>query len=183
MQTICARSMAGTMQRYIPTPRTACARALESRRPAPRSSSVSRSCHWLCFFFQAEDGIRDLTVTGVQTCALPIYHAVLIFEVDGSAPSSHGDTSTRGDIVPGEVGKVPQVIDAPRGRVIGRAHIDDGDSLDRELMQPVAVLELTVTPGIADADSYAAALQGHGPVGCSIVCGRGGRISLVPIRG
>src|SRR5205085_7840924 len=27
------------------------------------------------FFFQAEDGIRDLTVTGVQTCALPIYLA------------------------------------------------------------------------------------------------------------
>src|SRR5256886_12559956 len=28
---------------------------------------------FLCFFFfQAEDGIRDLTVTGVQTCALPI---------------------------------------------------------------------------------------------------------------
>src|SRR2546430_12324392 len=26
----------------------------------------------LVFFFQAEDGIRDLTVTGVQTCALPI---------------------------------------------------------------------------------------------------------------
>src|SRR5438309_7838218 len=27
------------------------------------------------FFFQAEDGIRDGTVTGVQTCALPIYPA------------------------------------------------------------------------------------------------------------
>src|SRR2546421_6670066 len=26
----------------------------------------------LCFFFQAEDGIRYLIVTGVQTCALPI---------------------------------------------------------------------------------------------------------------
>src|SRR5207248_5563508 len=26
----------------------------------------------VCFFFQAEDGIRDRTVTGVQTCALPI---------------------------------------------------------------------------------------------------------------
>src|SRR2546430_11396043 len=26
-----------------------------------------------CLFFQAEDGIRDLTVTGVQTCALPIW--------------------------------------------------------------------------------------------------------------
>src|SRR5947209_16051780 len=28
-------------------------------------------CHFL-FFFQAEDGIRDIGVTGVQTCALPI---------------------------------------------------------------------------------------------------------------
>src|SRR6266478_3680822 len=31
------------------------------------------------FFFQAEDGIRDLTVTGVQTCALPIYAKVSMF--------------------------------------------------------------------------------------------------------
>ena len=30
------------------------------------------------FFFQAEDGIRDRDVTGVQTCALPIYRANLI---------------------------------------------------------------------------------------------------------
>src|SRR5207245_4318862 len=29
------------------------------------------------FFFQAEDGIRDATVTGVQTCALPISAAAL----------------------------------------------------------------------------------------------------------
>src|SRR2546430_9295133 len=29
-------------------------------------------CFVCFFFFQAEDGIRDLTVTGVQTCALPI---------------------------------------------------------------------------------------------------------------
>src|SRR2546430_10782772 len=29
-----------------------------------------------CFFFQAEDGIRDLTVTGVQTCALPICDSI-----------------------------------------------------------------------------------------------------------
>src|SRR5437879_12910571 len=27
----------------------------------------------LLFFFQAEDGIRDTSVTGVQTCALPIF--------------------------------------------------------------------------------------------------------------
>src|SRR5690606_40798635 len=30
----------------------------------------------LCFFFQAEDGIRDFHVTGVQTCALPILYQV-----------------------------------------------------------------------------------------------------------
>src|SRR5256885_11357419 len=28
------------------------------------------------FFFQAEDGIRDYKVTGVQTCALPIFHVL-----------------------------------------------------------------------------------------------------------
>src|SRR5690606_41051730 len=34
---------------------------------------TDESCVFLCFFFQAEDGIRDFHVTGVQTCALPIY--------------------------------------------------------------------------------------------------------------
>src|SRR2546430_5761372 len=34
--------------------------------------SLSRVEILFFFFFQAEDGIRDLTVTGVQTCALPI---------------------------------------------------------------------------------------------------------------
>src|SRR5256885_10648918 len=35
----------------------------------------------LCFFFQAEDGIRDYKVTGVQTCALPIF-ARLVLALD-----------------------------------------------------------------------------------------------------
>src|SRR2546430_7128153 len=34
---------------------------------------VSYGWIFFFFFFQAEDGIRDLTVTGVQTCALPIW--------------------------------------------------------------------------------------------------------------
>src|SRR5690625_7215510 len=33
---------------------------------------MCRSLIVFCFFFQAEDGIRDGHVTGVQTCALPI---------------------------------------------------------------------------------------------------------------
>src|SRR5207244_10441668 len=32
-------------------------------------------CYIFFFFFQAEDGIRDDLVTGVQTCALPIFDA------------------------------------------------------------------------------------------------------------
>src|SRR5256886_8474821 len=35
----------------------------------------------LFFFFQAEDGIRDLTVTGVQTCALPIFTVTPLREI------------------------------------------------------------------------------------------------------
>src|SRR5205809_5964943 len=36
---------------------------------------MSLACVIVCvfFFFQAEDGIRDVAVTGVQTCALPIF--------------------------------------------------------------------------------------------------------------
>src|SRR2546429_3097400 len=34
------------------------------------ASKIVRICF---FFFQAEDGIRDVAVTGVQTCALPIF--------------------------------------------------------------------------------------------------------------
>src|SRR2546430_6886628 len=42
----------------------------------------------LCFFFQAEDGIRDLTVTGVQTCALPIFDSEYSI-LQGRAPRRH----------------------------------------------------------------------------------------------
>src|SRR5207237_7384419 len=37
------------------------------------------------FFFQAEDGIRDSSVTGVQTCALPIFERELVRESVGRA--------------------------------------------------------------------------------------------------
>src|SRR2546430_13456299 len=51
------------------------------------------------FFFQAEDGIRYLTVTGVQTCALPIYRVTLSADrstvATGVATSVHGGDSVR----------------------------------------------------------------------------------------
>src|SRR5256886_9546202 len=42
------------------------------------------------FFFQAEDGIRDLTVTGVQTCALPISPAARPACGEGPPPARCG---------------------------------------------------------------------------------------------
>src|SRR5258706_1670574 len=41
---------------------------------------------FIFFFFQAEDGIRDWSVTGVQTCALPIFnedYAIRLIEAQG----------------------------------------------------------------------------------------------------
>src|SRR2546428_7485561 len=43
-------------------------------------TSIGLCC--LVFFFQAEDGIRDLIVTGVQTCALPISYEVRVAKDD-----------------------------------------------------------------------------------------------------
>src|SRR3712207_7336501 len=37
---------------------------------------------YVFFFFQAEDGIRDIGVTGVQTCALPIFKGTTTSELD-----------------------------------------------------------------------------------------------------
>src|SRR5260221_2898832 len=48
----------------------------------------------LCFFFQAEDGIRDHCVTGVQTCALPICMKCYVLEnADGTPAAVHSIAS------------------------------------------------------------------------------------------
>src|SRR2546427_5945790 len=47
------------------------------------------------FFFQAEDGIRDLTVTGVQTCALPIWRVNRVSAcAQTDVPRPHAKQST-----------------------------------------------------------------------------------------
>src|SRR5437762_4367535 len=53
-----------------------CAKWIKSNREKVcKCSSWGLSVRVSFFFFQAEDGIRDTSVTGVQTCALPIYSA------------------------------------------------------------------------------------------------------------
>src|SRR5256885_4077249 len=53
---------------------------------AGRCQILERRARHRCFFFQAEDGIRDYKVTGVQTCALPIF--LVPFRTVGRAASS-----------------------------------------------------------------------------------------------
>src|SRR5690606_41176139 len=53
----------------------------------------------LFFFFQAEDGIRDFHVTGVQTCALPIYVFLPTVAVTMLTPYVH-DTTTFAILLP-----------------------------------------------------------------------------------
>src|SRR5205823_8100350 len=56
-------------------------------------------CQDVIFFFQAEDGIRDKLVTGVQTCALPIlgaqHAAPLQFAWAGRPAEAHLPTAAR----------------------------------------------------------------------------------------
>src|SRR5256886_13023055 len=59
-----------TPEMALPEEMAALHRALGMQRVVIVTPSVYGTDNF--FFFQAEDGIRDLTVTGVQTCALPI---------------------------------------------------------------------------------------------------------------
>src|SRR5437867_10782275 len=48
------------------------------------------NCLFCLFFFQAEDGIRDRTVTGVQTCALPIFGSLVWHQGRAAIKSGEG---------------------------------------------------------------------------------------------
>src|SRR5258706_2684046 len=51
-------------------------RRVKTQTSLPNEGAVLCVCFGVCVsFFQAEDGIRDWSVTGVQTCALPILDA------------------------------------------------------------------------------------------------------------
>src|SRR2546430_9574216 len=80
------------------------------------------------FFFQAEDGIRDLTVTGVQTCALPICGSTsmldvrqaeqLVFTAASEVPSLEQQIEQEENFISTILGNNPAAV--PRGQ-IGRA--------------------------------------------------------------
>src|SRR5256886_12473441 len=80
------------------------------------------------FFFQAEDGIRDLTVTGVQTCALPIYRFVIILLVDDVTDRARTSELQHERVHPTDMirhkkkSAVWQVVEADRADSIKSAH-------------------------------------------------------------
>src|SRR2546430_4088432 len=97
---------------------------LSSRPSCAKSASLGDSCCWslkrlssmdrsgsCSFFFQAEDGIRDLTVTGVQTCALPIWAELFSRHHDHREDdrAGAGDERDRGQRPEGDRGATPSV--------------------------------------------------------------------------
>src|SRR2546430_12870785 len=71
---MCMRDSSGAMA--VMSAATARRRVGNVRAGAHASGGRASLVGLLCLF-QAEDGIRDLTVTGVQTCALPISRGIL----------------------------------------------------------------------------------------------------------
>src|SRR5437868_12800172 len=61
--------------------------------------------YWWVFYFEAEDGIRDRNVTGVQTCALPIFSDVAVV-VPGIERGEHHVPRAERDVLPADTGEI-----------------------------------------------------------------------------
>src|SRR5947209_18565812 len=66
--------------------------------------STRRLDYFIVFFFQAEDGIRDIGVTGVQTCALPIWKLLPVPAVSAGRLAPRSRPALR-DSLPPEIGR------------------------------------------------------------------------------
>src|SRR5256884_9216723 len=86
-------------------------------------------CWMSFFFFQAEDGIRDVAVTGVQTCALPICKrhrrprpAELFLERDDEDARSRSDPGGCEQGEEGHAGHDPAVVQTPPDDPLNAPH-------------------------------------------------------------
>src|SRR5256884_36269 len=120
------------------------------RLPGKRTSSIDGR---FSFFFQAEDGIRDVAVTGVQTCALPILRSRLEIPIavaqaepapnvgppTGNAQAAHPKKRLVGR---GSV-RFIQVVDEPVGVVFAASESGlDRTSLAHDFRSHVAIFQL-----------------------------------------
>src|SRR3712207_8709770 len=85
----------------------------------------------MLFFFQAEDGIRDIGVTGVQTCALPISAGVIeVEQVVVLDALEHGPARS---VLVSEVERVPQPVEVHAGAAAPGGFGDDLRSEERRV--------------------------------------------------
>src|SRR6266403_5948661 len=103
------------------------------------------------FFFQAEDGIRDLYVTGVQTCALPISH--FVEHVGNAARHARAEIAPgraeHDDVAPGHV-LAAMVAHRLDDRI--RAAVAHGKALARHAADVRLTARRAVKADVADDD-------------------------------
>src|SRR2546427_4383999 len=80
------------------------------------------------FFFQAEDGIRDLTVTGVQTCALPI-----LIRARVAKGLSQSDLAASSGIAPAQISRYEADKNQPRLHILRKLAAALDIAPDRQL--------------------------------------------------
>src|SRR2546421_3639686 len=83
---------------------------------------------FLFFFFQAEDGIRDLIVTGVQTCALPIF-GPRPFTIQRTTWGAAPRTAVRDELDVTATNVASVSVDATRARVSCKPKLRDRKSV------------------------------------------------------
>src|SRR2546426_2911556 len=97
-----------------------------------------------CFFFQAEDGIRDYKVTGVQTCALPI--STRRDDMLGAAADAAQGTLVAADL-PDQAGAVRDLVASYRRARAGETRTERGRPPARvALMVAVVLLGVPAPP-------------------------------------
>src|SRR5690625_5031528 len=87
---------------------------------------VGKECRYRCWRYQAEDGIRDGHVTGVQTCALPIYASKgLYLKGDGAGRFTPVRLTASGFHVLGDAKSLTELRGADNKKLILSARNDD----------------------------------------------------------
>src|SRR3712207_2343176 len=143
---------------------------------------------YVFFFFQAEDGIRDIGVTGVQTCALPISgepedDLALGGELDRVAHEVGDDLAEPAAVaehlprpVAGDVDEQVQPGTAGRGRQQLGDVVDDADQVERRGLQvQLAGLDLGEVEDVVDEGQQAVPAAGDGLEVAALLVGEVGR--------
>src|SRR5207249_7404695 len=84
------------------------------------------------FFFQAEDGIRDRNVTGVQTCALPILWQIIVSRTRACGDGGNRDHGSRVGV---SLRRVLAVAAAVLAQLVGVPAVEIGRASCRERVE------------------------------------------------